>query len=139
VSIANSDGKTQLTAVLAVTSTGEYLAPQIYAKARQLLCHPQIRFPDQWDIWYTDRCWPNEETMERYIKNIVIPYISKREVLKFILSWLCLMIFEVQQLFIYHLLILAGNTIVPIQLPASCPDKLLPLNLSVNKPVYKMV
>ena len=36
VSIANSDGKTKLTAVLAVTSTGEYLAPQIYAKARQL-------------------------------------------------------------------------------------------------------
>ena len=98
VSIANSDGKTKLTAVLAVTSTGEYLAPQIYAKARQLLCHPQIRFPDQWDIWYTDRCWPNEETMERYIKNIVIPYISKREVLKFILSWLCLMIFEAQLL-----------------------------------------
>jgi len=47
VSIANSDDKRQLTAVLPVTATGEYIAPQIIYKGKTTKCHPEIRFPDK--------------------------------------------------------------------------------------------
>lgn len=83
VSIAHADDKRQLTAVLAVTAAGEYLAPQLLYKGKTTKCHPQTSFPDGWDIWHSENHWSNEETMERYIKKIVIPFIAhKKEVLK---------------------------------------------------------
>ena len=41
VSIAHADDKRQLTAVLAVTAAGEYLAPQLLYKGKTTKCHPQ--------------------------------------------------------------------------------------------------
>ena len=138
VSIANADDKRQVTAVLAVTANGEYLAPQIIYKGKTMKCHPQIVFPDEWDIWHTENHWSNEETMERYIKNIIIPFIKhKKEVLKLDAKHPALALFDgfkgQTTDTIYSLL--AANCIVPIQLPANCTDKLQPLDLSINKPV----
>ena len=56
----------QTTAVLAVTANGEYL-----------------QFPEGWDVWHTENHWSNEDSMKRYIKKVIIPFVKqKREALK---------------------------------------------------------
>ena len=50
VSIAYADDKRQITAVLAITATGEYLAPQLLYKGKTERCHPQVQFPEGWDV-----------------------------------------------------------------------------------------
>ena len=67
IPIANSDDKRQITAVLAVTLTGEYLPPQLIYPGKTTRCHPTISFPTSWDIFHTPNHWSNEETMKRYI------------------------------------------------------------------------
>ena len=68
IPIANVDDKRQLTAVLAATPGGEYLLPQLLYKGKTAKCHPQVTFPDGWDVWHSDNRWSNEETM-KYSKN----------------------------------------------------------------------
>ena len=122
VSIANADDKRQLTAVLAVTAAGEYLAPQLLYKGKTTKCHPQVSFPDGWDIWHSDNHWSNEETMERYIKKIVIPFI---EHMKLGVKHPAMAMFDGFK----------GQTTDNIHsLLAANTDKLQPLDLSVNKP-----
>ena len=41
VTISNSDDKRQITAVLAVTMSGEYLPPQLTYKGKTVHCHPK--------------------------------------------------------------------------------------------------
>ena len=46
VPIANTDDKQALTAVLAVTASGEYLNPQLLYKGKTERCHPTVAFPE---------------------------------------------------------------------------------------------
>ena len=138
VSIAHADDQRQLTAVLAVTAAGEYLAPQLLYKGKTTKCHPQTSFPDGWDIWHSENHWSNEETMERYIKKIVIPFIAhKKGTLKLEAKHPTLAIFDgfKGQMTDNIRSLLAAYNIVAVQLPPNCTDKLQPLDLSVNKPV----
>ena len=83
VSIAHADDKRQITAVLAVTATREYLAPQLLYKGKTERCHPQVQFPEGWYVWHTENHWSNEDSMKRYMKKVVIPFVTqKREALK---------------------------------------------------------
>ena len=34
---------------------------------------------ENWDITYSSNHWSNEETMQSYIRKIIIPYVSKKE------------------------------------------------------------
>ena len=43
--IANSDDKRQITAVLAITLTGEFLPPQMIYQGKTPRCHPKVPFP----------------------------------------------------------------------------------------------
>ena len=52
VSIAHSDDKRQLTAVLAITAAGEYLPAQLLYQGKTPKCHPQVSFPPGWDVWH---------------------------------------------------------------------------------------
>lgn len=82
VVIANSHDKWQITAVLAAIMTGEYLPVQLIYKVRTTQCDPNVSFPEGWDIWHSDNYWSNEDTMERYICNIIMAYVChKREML----------------------------------------------------------
>lgn len=138
VSIAHADDKRQITAVLAVTATGEYLAPQLLYKGKTERCHPQVQFPEGWDVWHTENHWSNEDSMKRYIKKVVIPFvIQKREALKLETTHPALALFDGfkgQTTEMIHSL-LAANNIVTIQIPPNCTDKLQPLDLSINKPM----
>ena len=65
VLIANSDDKSQITAVLAATITGEHLPRQLIYKGKTTRCYPKVRFPEGWGVWHSDNHWSNEDTMER--------------------------------------------------------------------------
>ena len=54
IPIANSDNKRQITAVLAASMSGEYLAPQLMFKGKTERCHPRVPFPKGWDVWHSD-------------------------------------------------------------------------------------
>lgn len=54
VPVSHSDNKCQITAVLAATMKGEYLPPQLIYKGKTSQCHPQVSFPEGWDIWHSE-------------------------------------------------------------------------------------
>ena len=83
IPIANSDDKRQITAVLAITLTGEFLPPQMIYQGKTPRCHPKVPFPKEWDVWHSANHWSTEVTMKRYIEKIIVPFVScKRELLK---------------------------------------------------------
>ena len=57
VPITNCDDKCQITAVLAVTMSGDYLRPQLIYKGKTERCHPAGEVPDGWDIWHSHNHW----------------------------------------------------------------------------------
>jgi len=73
VVITNSDDKRQITVVLA--AIGEYLPVQLIYKGKTMSCHPKVSFPDAWDVWHSENHWSNEDTMERYIRKVIISYL----------------------------------------------------------------
>jgi len=97
-----------------------------------------VQFPEGWDIWYTENRWSNEDSMKKYIKKIVVPFVTKkREALKLEATHPALALFDGfkgQTTEMIHSL-LAANNIVTILIPPYCTDKLQPLDLSINKPV----
>ena len=95
VEIVAADDKRQITAVFAGTLTGDFLPPQLIYKGTTPRCLPTVKFPDNWDLTYTNNHWSNEKTMERYLQNILIPYINrKREELKLQSDYPALVIFD---------------------------------------------
>ena len=95
VEIVAADDKRQITAVFAGTLTGDFLPPQLIYKGTTPHCLPTVKFPDNWDLTYTNNHWSNEKTMERYLQNILIPYINrKREELKLQSDYPALVIFD---------------------------------------------
>ena len=71
VEIAGKDDKRQITAVLACTMSGDVLPPQLVYQGKTPRCLPQVEFPKQWHITYTENHWCNEITMKEYINKIV--------------------------------------------------------------------
>ena len=138
VSIAHSDDKRQLTAVLAITAAGDYLPTQLLYQGKTPKCHPQISFPSGWDVWHSENHWSNELTMKRYIDKIIVPFVTKkRQELKLDPMSPAAAIFDyfrgqTTNDILSHL---RSHGIVPIQLPANCTEKLQPLDISVNKPM----
>ena len=80
VPIARSDDKRQITAILAVTMTGEYLPPQLLFKGTTACCHPKVSFPDGWDVWHSKSHWSSEDTMIRYLEKIIIPFADQKRI-----------------------------------------------------------
>ena len=80
VLIASSDDKRQITAVLAVTMTGEYLPPQLLFKGTTTHCHPKVSFPNGWDVWYSKNHWSSEDTMKQYLEKIIIPFVEQKRI-----------------------------------------------------------
>ena len=132
VPIAHSDDKRQLTAVLAITAAGDYLLPQLLYQGKTPKCHPQVGFPDGWDVWYSENHWSNEITMKQYIDKVIVPFFSeKRQKLKLGSTFPAAAIFDNfrEQTTDAILSLLRSHNIIPIQLPANCTDKLQPLDI----------
>jgi len=67
-----------LTAVLAVTAAGDYLPPQLLYQGKTPKCHPQVAFPDGWDVWHSKNQWSNEITMKHYIHKVIVPFVTEK-------------------------------------------------------------
>ncbi len=139
IPIANLDDKRQITAVLATSIKGQYLSPQLIYKGKTIRCHPKVIQPPGWDVWHSYNHWSNEETMKRYISNVIVPYVnSKRSDLNLSNTHPALVLFDVfrgQTTPDIHKL-LTDNFISIVLITPNCTDKLQPLDISVNKP-YK--
>ena len=138
VPIANTDDKRVLTAVLAVTASGEYLNPQLLYKGKTERCHPTVAFPEGWDIWHSENRWSSEDTTKRYITKIIVPFVSqRRRDLKLKSIHPAITIFDGfrGQTTDDVVALLRQHKIIPMQLPPNCTDKLQPVDLSINKPM----
>ena len=135
IPIAHSDDKMQITAVFAVTLEREYLPPQ---QRKTKHCHPSVITPEGWDLWHSHNHWSNEETMTRYLQNVIIPFVSHKRVhLGLPQTQAALAVFDcfkgqntsaIEDM-------LEKHNIVSVIVPANCTDKLQPIDLSINKPV----
>ena len=138
VPISHSDDKRQITAVLAATMKGEYLPPQLNYKGKTSRCHPQVDFPEGWDIWHSENHWSNEETMHRYIEKVIVPFIEKKRIaLKLPTIHPALVLYDCfrGQTTAKIESLLEKNNNVTVQIPANCTDKLQPMDVSVNRPM----
>ena len=78
VSIAGVDDKRQITLLLGITKSGTLLPPQqIYAGKTELCLSQKVKFPDDWDVTFTETHWSNELSMLRYIDNVILPYVNE--------------------------------------------------------------
>ena len=138
VEIARKDDKRQITAILACTMSGDVLPPQLVYQGKTPRCLPQVEFPKQWHITYTENHWCNEITMKQYISKIILPYVTqKRRDLKLSIDYPALVIFDTfkGQCTKELLCTLDDNNINVILIPPNCTDRLQPLDISVNKSV----
>ena len=116
---------------------GIFLPPQLIYQGKSPKCLPEIRFPEEWDITYTENHWSNEETTIQYIHNIILPFIHKQKTAKKLLPdqrALCIFDNFKAQLTSDVLQLLKDSFIDTVFVPANCTDQLQPLDLSVNKP-----
>ena len=137
--VTGVDDKRQITLVLAATMTGCFLYPQVLYEGKTARCHPSVKFPDGWDVSHTANHWSNERNIIGYLEKIVIPFLkAKREELGLPASQPALTIFfdvfKGQQTDNFKQT-LQSNDIQFVAVPANCTDKLLPMDLAINKPL----
>lgn len=136
VPIQGLDDKRQITGVFCGTLLGEFLPIQLIYSGKTQRCLPPFKFPGDWSIKYTENHWSNERTMISYIEDIIAPYFqAKREQLNYRDDQPALAIFDhfKGQLTQAVTDCLEHFHIHSILVPASCTDRLQPLDISVNK------
>ena len=136
VDIVGMDDKRQITAVFGCTMEGEFLPPQVIYGGKTPRCLPSAKFPDSWDITFSQNHWANEKTTESYLQNILLPFIKqKRASLRLDPQHPVLVIFDrfKGQCTKSILSMLDKNGILFAIEPANCTDRLQPLDVSVNK------
>ena len=81
VTITGIDDKRQITSLLAVSMTGEFLPPQVLYAGKTNRCHPAVEFPNGWDVHHNENHWSNAASMNRYVDTIVIPFMERTRIL----------------------------------------------------------
>ena len=135
VTIAGSNAKWQITLLLNVTKAGTLLSPQLIYSGKNSKCLPATTFPSDRDPTFTNNHWSNEESMLRYIDNIILPYISRRREKLQLPDQKALVVMDYYAAHRPDSLKqkLIDNNIEYHYVPAACTDQLQPLYLSVNK------
>ena len=136
VEIKGLEDKRQITGVFCSSMVEEFLPIQLVYKGRTDQCHPSYNFPLDWDITHSPNHWSNQETMLRYINNVIVPYID-------LVHKDLGMGAEQAALGIFHHLkgqlmeqvteLLEQLNTRSVLVPACCTDRLQPLDISVNK------
>ena len=76
IEIAGIDDKRQLTAVFAGTLAGDFLPVQLVYKGKTTKCLPTtVKFPSDWSLSYSANHWSNEQTLNEYLKRVILPYM----------------------------------------------------------------
>ena len=79
VDLAGKDDKRKITACFADTMEGDFLPPHLVYEGKTPRCLLQVDFPDGWHVTYSSTHWCNERTMQDYVDEIILPYISMKE------------------------------------------------------------
>ena len=119
-----------------LTGVGEFLPVQLIYGGKTSLRHAQYSFPSDWHITHSVNHWSNEDTMLLYIKEVIVPYVDRvRYDMNVDESQAALAIFDhfKGQLTEKVVQLLEEHNIQSVLVPASCTDRLQPLNISVNK------
>lgn len=77
VSVLGIDDKRQITALLGSNCAGTLLPPQLIYGGKTDMCHPAFTFPREWDITHSPSHWSTEQTMLRYVRRVLVPFIDK--------------------------------------------------------------
>ena len=77
IKIDGKDDKSQITAVFGCFLIGDFLPLQLIYQGKTTKHLPQVQFPVDWSILHTANHWSNEEIMEIYITEIILPYLSE--------------------------------------------------------------
>ena len=128
--------KRQITAIFCGTILGDFLPIQLIYAGKTSRCHAQYSFPSDWHITHSDNHWSNEKTMLGYIEEVIVPFVdSVRDRLNVDQSQAALAIFDhfKGQLTDNVVQLLETFNIQSVLVPASCTDRLQPLDISVNK------
>ncbi len=136
VEMTGVNDKRQITAVLCGNMLGDLLPLQIVYKGKTPRCHPRFQFPLDWDITHSIKHWSTEQTMLKYIDNIVYPYIkSVRDSLNCNSTAALVIIDNFKgQITPACISLLESYNIYTCLLPPNTTDRLQPLDVSVNKP-----
>ena len=127
VSIAGTEDKKEITALITVSATGEVIPPQLLYGGKTERCHPRFNFPNDWDVWHTPNHWSNEGTVLCYLDEVFVPYIEgKRQKAGFPPTQRALLLFDV---FRGHkvpsvLMKLDEANIDHVLIPPNCTDRL---------------
>ena len=136
VEVKGLTDKRQITGIFCGTILGDFLPIQLIYGRKTTRCHAQYCFPDDWHITHSDNHWSNEKTMLGYIKEIIVPFVaSVRDRLNVDHSQAALAIFDCfkGQLTENVIQLLEDYNIQSVIVPASCTDRLQPMDISVNK------
>lgn len=136
VEMKGMEDKRQITAVFCGTLCGEFLPIQLIYTGKTDRCHPRYSFPADWSITHSHNHWSNESTMLEYIEDVIVPYVKRvREDLDTDEDQAALALFDhfKGQLTANVTSALEKHNIQSALIPATCTDRLQPLDISVNK------
>lgn len=135
VKIIGVDDKRQITGVFCANLLGEFLPIQLIYGGKTRRCLPPFPFPRDWHITQSPNHWANEMTMIDYIKEVIVPFVDRVRSDLGSESQPALVIFDHfrGQLTGSIATLLEDNNIHSVLVPASCTDKLQPLDLTVNR------
>ena len=136
VALTGQEDKREITCVLGCTLSGKLLPPQVIYQGKTERCHPcGISYPTEWDIWHSETHWCTQETMMRYIQQVLLPWLEQtRKKLRLPKTQKSLIVIDVYKAHKTEDVIQAfrkcGFEIVYV--PGNTTSELQPLDLSVN-------
>lgn len=128
---------------MGATKSGKLLPPQLLYEGKTDCCHAKgVDYPADWHIYHSSTHWSNAQTMMKYVKEVLVPYVKEVKNTSSIYdSVKPLLIFDVykahrdQEL----LQLIKDSGFVYTFVPASCTGELQPLDLTVNAQFKRMM
>ena len=136
VEVVGKDDKRQITAIFGISMSGDFLPIQLVYQGKTAKCLPSFNFPPSWDITFSENHWSNTQTMVSYFEKVIFPYLQEKKAeLKLEPDHPALLLFDnfKAQCTEDILKLLDTKNIDVVIIPASCTDRLQPLDLSINK------
>lgn len=126
VRVATTGGeKKHFTAVLSVNVAGEFLPTFTIFKGKREV--KDIEAPAGWVVAVNEKAWMKEETMIRWIKEVLRPYTQRRPSLLILDSFSAHITVKVREE-------LKRIHCHPAVIPGGCTSKAQPLDVAINKP-----
>ena len=76
VEVDGVEDQHQITVTVAGTFCGKHLSLLMLYMGKTEWCHPSTAFPKGFDIYVAHSHWANSDTCTRFVKNIILLYIS---------------------------------------------------------------